>query len=202
LINSLFGNFLFAGTSITHFPLVIDNIVFNETIDTLVKKSSFKKCKIITGFNKNEMGSFIIGYGLLGSDSQKWEYMAQTMNYSTFFQNVNNFFHFYPTYPNVSSQNVTKAIVDAYLPTNQTSITTYYPYLDRIGTDFVFACQSFQLSEIYSKLKNDVYFYEFDYRISSTIYPEIVGTVHTDELTIVFDELSANKVKKRFYWLF
>ena len=116
------------------------------------------------------------------------------MNVSSFTLNVNNFFHFYPAFPNVTSENLTKSIIDKYLPTNQTSIKTYYSYLDRIGTDYVFACPSFQMSEIYSKLKNDVYFYEFDYRISTTIYPEIIGTVHGDELEIVFDEDSANKV--------
>ena len=172
--------------------------MFYESIESLVKKNAFKKCKIITGFNKNEMGLFSISYGLLGRNPAGWQYAAQTMNFSLFSQDVAMFFNYYPAYPNVSNQNITNAIINAYLPKNLTDIATYYPYLDRIATDFVFSCQSFELSEIYSKQMNDVYFYEYDYKISSTIYPDAVGIIHADELPIVFDEELSNKVK--FYF--
>ena len=70
----------------------------------------------------------------------------------------------------------------------------YYSYLDKIGTDSTFACPSFQMPEIYSKLNNDVYFYEYSNRISTTIFPEIMGVVHEDELPILFDEQMSNKI--------
>ena len=140
------------------------------------------------------MGYFSISYGLLGNDPTGWQNAAQTMNFTLFYQNIANFLYYYPAYPNVSNQNITNAIINAYLPKNLTDIATYYPYLDRIGTDFVFACHSFELSEVYSQQMIDVYFYKYDYRTSTTIYPEIVGTVHGDELPIVFGEVLSNKV--------
>ena len=193
LINQIFGNQVFAASSITTFPLVIDNFAFYQPIETLVKKGAFKKCKIINGFNKDEMGLFAVGFGLLGQNPMQWDQTAQTMNLTTLIYNVDNFFYFFPSFPQTLTQNMSDAIINKYVSMNLTA-PGYYKYLDAIGTDYIFACPSFQMSELYSMSKSDVYFYQYDFRISTTVYPDSVGVVHTDELPLVFDEPESNKV--------
>jgi len=112
----------------------------------------------------------------------------------------NAFLHFYPVYPNLVNQTIINSIYSRYITTNQTQ-STYYPFLDRIGSDFGLICQSFEMAEFYSRLKLNVYMYEYAFRIPTTIYPETMGVVHTDELPTVFAEQLSNKVKKNMILL-
>ena len=185
-----------AASSITAFPLVIDNIVFREPIDNLIKKGAFKKCNILNGFNRNEMGLFAIANGILGQSAAQWDQMAQSMNNTVFSSFLKNYFYFYPYHPHKLTQNMSSAIINKYVSMANLadSPAGYYKYLDRIGTDMVFACPAFQLAELYSLAKSNVYFYEYAYKISSSIYPDSVGVVHIDELALVFNEVESNKV--------
>jgi carboxylesterase type B len=116
------------------------------------------------------------------------------MTYGTLSEIANTILHYYPVYPLLSSQETINSILTRYITTNQTQ-STYYPTLDRIGSDAVFICPTFAMGEMYTGQKNRVYVYEYGYRIPTTIYPASIGVVHADDLPTLFAEQLSNKVK-------
>ena len=173
--------------------MVLDNQVFNESIESLANKGAFKKCKIITGFSKNEFGDLISAFGLLGNDPKLYDAAVKSFDVTKFNQLMTLAYKYYPIYPERNNQNVTNKILDTYLPVNRSSIKSYYEYFERFSSDLVFICPSFRQAEIYSQ-QNKVYFYEYAYRISNTIFPPIMGVVHGDDLTTLFAETLGRKV--------
>ena len=115
------------------------------------------------------------------------------MTYSRLNAIANTFFDYYPTYPNLANQTIIDSILNRYITTNQTQ-NTYYSILDRIGSDYTLICQSYEMAEIYTRQKQNVYMYEYAYRIPTTIYPSAIGVVHADELPTLFGEALSNKV--------
>jgi carboxylesterase type B len=194
LITKIFTNLLYGGTSLTVFPLVEDKIVFSDSIESLISKNGFKKCNIITGFDKNEMGYFLVKFGFLGSNFSQWNDSTQTMTYERVNEITNTILHYYPSYPLLTSQETINSILARYITTTQIQ-STYYPAVDRIGSDIIFICPTFAMGEMYSGQKNKVYMYEYGYRIPTTIYPASIGVVHGDELPTLFAEALSNKVK-------
>lgn len=173
--------------------MVLDNQVFSESIESLANKGAFKKCKIITGFTKNEFGDLIAAFGLLGPDPKFYDAAIDSFDVTKFNQLMALAYRFYPAYPELNNQNVTNRILDTYLPVNRQSIKSYYKYFERFSSDLVFICPSFRQAEIYSQ-QNKVYFYEYASRISSTIYPPIMEVVHTDDVPTLFAETLGRKV--------
>jgi hypothetical protein len=172
---------------------VEDKTVFSDSIESLISKNEFKKCNIITGFDKNEMGFFLEYFEFLGNSSQ-WTEKTQTMTYERFSEIANTLLHYYPVYPLLSSQETINSILTRYITTTQIQ-STYYPAIDRIGSDAVFICPTFAMGEMYSGQKNRFYVFEYGYRIPTTRYPASMGVVHSAELPTLFAEALSNKVK-------
>jgi carboxylesterase type B len=189
----MYTNPLYGVSSLTVFPLVEDKTVFSASIESLISKNEFKKCNLITGYDKNEISYFLIKFGFLGSNFSQWNEAAQTMPYETLNGIAKIILHYYPVYPLLSSQETLNSILTRYITTIKTQ-STYYPTLDRIVSDAVFICPAFAMGEIYSGQKNKVYMYEYGYRIPTTIYPASIGVVHGDDLPTLFAEQLSNKV--------
>jgi len=66
----------------------------------------------------------------------------------------------------------------------------------------MYACQSFQLAKVYSQINLEAFFYQFNFRISTSFLPKWFGTVHIDDDPIVFAEPLANKVMKYMDYYF
>ena len=182
-------------TTGTHFPLVINNDTFKETIAEIIEKKKIKKCKIITGFNSGEFGATIAGLNIsyLGSDPSKWEERAKAMNSSTFFGLINNLFHYYPKYPLQKNDRFVSELMNEYMPMEQNSIS-YFDFVMKIFNDFLFVCQSFEMAQAFAELNIQAYVYSYEHIISSTIYPQMFGAVHTDDLPMLFAETLSNKM--------
>ena len=196
LMKKVFLSDFLSSTSVTVFPLVLNNVTFAQSINQALIKGAFKKCKIITGFTSDEYGFFIANTGALGADPSQWEQNARAINSSQAFDFLDLFFYFYPSYPERSGSNLTQNIIEEYFPKENSSgqQIAYVSYLSQIASDFIFVCQSFEMAEAYAKSKLDAYVYSYNHRISSTIFPEVLGVVHTDELAMVFAETLSSKI--------
>jgi carboxylesterase type B len=180
----------------THFPPIINNDTFSETVSQIIEKKKFKKCKIISGFNSGEFGATIASNSLtdLGPDPSKWEQNAKLMNSTTFLKVLDEFFYYHPKHPLIKSKDLVNNIIKEYLPNGDLqSSVGYFKYLQNIIEDFLFICPSYEISEAFSKSGLEAYVYLYDHWISSSIYPKFLGAVHTDELPMLFAETLSNK---------
>ena len=196
LRKNLFEKEEYGITTGTHFPLVINNDSFKETIGEIIEKKKIKKCKIITGFNSGEFGATLAGLKIstLGSDPSKWEESAKAMNSSTFFGLINSLFYYYPKYPMQKNDRFVSELMNEYVPMGQNAIISYFDSVMKIFNDFLFICQSFEMAQAFSELNLQAYVYSYEHIISSTIYPKMFGAVHTDDLPMLFAETLSNKV--------
>ena len=178
----------------THFPVVISNETFSESIEEIIEKKKFKKCKIITGFNSGDFAIFLYSLTNLGTDPSKWEQNAKSMNSSSFLNNIDKLFYYHPRYPLLKSYNFNNDLMKIYLPNSNTlSKVDYFKSLVDITTDFMFSCPTFQMAETFTKSDMEAYVYLYDHKISSSIYPEVYGAVHMDELPMLFAETLSDK---------
>ena len=198
---------LFKECSDQKYYFIIDNFFFNKTIDELAKEKAFKKCKILTGFNSDE---FVLYFtkpilGFLGNEPSLWLDDLKKVGINEFNSTIeyfngnemakDNLFYFKLTKEYLSSQDF------ANLNNKNTTSIDFSVYLNRIESDYIFICQSFNLAEMYFDQNEDVYVYEYGYKIASSSFPEtIASAIHVDELPIVFGEPMAIKVN--FFNLF
>ena len=198
LVPSVYIDEFLGGTSINIFPLVLDYQTFTQSIQQAIVKNAFKKCKIITGSTTDEYGGFIPVGGSLGIDPALWEQNANAINSSQLVEFLDSFFYFYPAYPQTFGKNFTQKMLAAYLPSSLVQHINapikYVSYVIQIASDFLFVCPSFEMAEIFSKTNLEAYVYSYNHRISSTIFPEVLGVVHTDELAMVFAETLSSKI--------
>jgi hypothetical protein len=94
----------------THFPVVINNDTFSESIDQIIAKKKFKKCKIISGFNSGEYAVFI--YTLINPGLDPIKY-----NLTTTLNDLNEVFNYYPKYPIRKPDNFINHLTKKYLST-------------------------------------------------------------------------------------
>jgi carboxylesterase type B len=178
--------------------LTVDNIAFNQSVDLIIKSGQIKKCKIITGYNSDEFGIFLLLTGIINENNN---YGYKGFKFNEFLKTFNQILYYYPNYPSRRSSNVDTEIVNAYfkiyqIPGNLFS-PAYLNYLNQMLSDFVFVCPSFQAAEIYSSLDLVAYVYEFKYRGAVSLLGNLtfLGTAtHADELMYVFGLALSNKV--------
>ena len=208
LLPKIFYAEVYYFTSIAIFPFVLDNKTFTQSVEQSLAKKEFKKCKIIAGFTSNEAGYFIATGGVLGKNPAYWDVVAKSYNSTMFNQILNAYFFFFPNYPQRPDKNFFPNLINQYFSNKdfQDPMFTglYVDYLNKIASDFIFICPTFQMAEIYTHAKLESYVYSYNYRISTTIFPESLGVVHTDELAVVFAETLASKAPsvpaKENYW--
>ena len=168
------------------FGPVLDEIVLDETPINSLKKGDFKKCPLITGFATDE-GSFFTGLsGLIDSilDQQIISH-AQLSSYLDenfiFGKNtkglvLNAILHEYTK--------MVKEINDGVL--NPLSKPSYFGTLNKIIGDFIFKCPTYKFIDLIAKNNDQIYFYLFAHRTSSTSWPSWYGATHGDDLAFLF----------------
>lgn len=180
---------------------VIDNIVFNQSIDSILRDGKIKKCKIITGFNSDEFTVFLqsVGWPLTSQNN----YGLKGFHFRNFLNIFNSVFFYYPSYPQIKQTNLAQEIVNVYFRLNEMPLNLIKPiylnYLIQLMSDAWFVCPNFELAEIYSSSQLDTYVYEFKYRSAIAYLPSYLSTAtHGDELYFTFGVPLSNKVKARF----
>jgi carboxylesterase type B len=170
----------------THFPVVINNDTFSESIGEIIVKKKFKKCKIITGFNSGEWAPTI---HLVNKGQDPIKY-----NSTTFQNTISVVYNYYPKYPFLKPENFINDLTKKYqLSSDLESNYGYFKSLTKITSDFLFSCPTFEMAEVYQKSGLEAFVYLYDHRISSSIYPEYYGAVHVDEIPMLFAETLSNK---------
>lgn len=167
------------------FPLVIDGIEFKETAKCAFETGNFKKTNILTGVTTKETANLVILSSYFGSNFLEYESKAN-LNYTFFRFLLEDFYKFYPN----QDDTFIDKIINLYVPYFQIldETTNFYSYFIQITTDQMFRCPTVHLAEIYSKYNMNAYVYLYGYRISTTPYPRVYGTVHSDELAMTFAE--------------
>jgi carboxylesterase type B len=180
----------------TGYYFIIDNVTFNKSIEELAKEKSFKKCKILTGFNTDEFVLYFTSplFGILNENNpSNWEEDAKMVDISKFNDVINGIGIDEKIYSRLLKEYFSEQDL-LNLNRNESAIS-FSTYLNRIGSDYIFICQSFSMAQLYLSAGLDAYVYKYGYRISSSYIPESVASaIHVDELPIVFGEPLAIKV--------
>jgi carboxylesterase type B len=193
LNDRIFINGLRALSSLAPFAFVFDNRTFTKPIEESLARGEFKKCSLITGSNTNEFAFFLPSLGLLGDDPAKWDAMARNFSATQLRGWLSETFHFYPSYPARSEDSFVSSVLNEYMPSGQPGEDIYLNYYSHILSDFVFTCPVLQMAEIYSRAKLSSYVYSYNFRISTSVLPEVLGVAHVDELAVVFAEPLGSK---------
>ena len=176
---------------------VLDNIVFNQSVDSLLRSGQIKKAKIITGFDSDEFDLFLPFYWSLNSQNN---YGYTGFHFRDFSNLANNALYFYPTFPNRLDSNIFDELVNAYFNTLELGKNLFYPvylnYFIQLMSDFWFVCSNFELAESYSNQQLDVYVYELKHRTFDSSLPSYLGTTtHGEDLIYTFGFYMSNKVR-------
>lgn len=174
-ISSLYNVFMF--------PPVLNNMDFNDTFDEIIKSYS-KPFKILIGFNENEAANLLHLNDYSGFNKRKLK-KSTDIGYEAFRSYLAKYLKFYSTKP--TPKFIDSILKEYNIPLAENKYLNYFSYLSKIITDQLFACETFNFVEKLAH-KSEAFVYEYAYRISSTVYPDNFGTVHGDELPMMFGE--------------
>ena len=183
---------------------VLDNIVFNQSIDSILRSGRIKKAKIITGFNSDEFNLFLSSYWPLNAQN-KYGYTG--FHFKEFTNVINRALYYYPSYPNKINSSFLNELIDHYFKSYELAANLVYPvylnYFIQIMSDFLFACSNFELAESFSNNQLDAYVYELKHRRYDSQLPIYLGTTpHADDILYSFGIPLSNKVKIFFICVF
>jgi carboxylesterase type B len=175
---------------------IIDNIMFGNSVDLIIKSGQVKRCKVITGYNSDEFSHFLSAYNIINKENN---FGLSKFDFDTFSYWIDTLFAYYPSYPLKHTESFLKNLIAEYFSIAELiyypQIPVYVQYLNRIMSDFWFVCQSFEIAEAYSMLNLDAYVYEFKFKSNQSKVPSYLGTAaQGDELVYTFGIPSSNKV--------
>jgi hypothetical protein len=175
---------------------IMDNIVFNQSIDSLLRSGQIKKSKIVTGFTSDEFGLFLPFYWDF-NEANNYGYTG--FHYKDFANLVNYALYYYPNFPFRLDSKIFDQLVNAYFNLGELASNLFYPvylnYFIQLMSDFWFVCSNFELAESYSNQQLDVYVYELKHRRYDSTLPSYLGTTaHFDDVFYTFAFYSSNKV--------
>ena len=190
------SNSIVDGSKFSFCHPIIDNIVFNQSIDSLLRSGQIKKGKIITGFNSDEFDLFLPLVWPLNAQNS---YGYKGFHFKDFSNLTNKLLYYYPTYPTRLDSIILNEIVNQYFNMIELAKNLFYPvyinYFIQIMSDFWFVCSNFELAESYSNQKLDAYVYEIKHRPFDSEIPIYLGTTaHADDLIYTFALPLSNKV--------
>ena len=163
------------------FRFVIDDIVFNKSIEELARENKFKKCNIISGFVSDEYGYIL---PLIFGQGNFFNLQAVLrLNYTEFYNTLRYIFQ-------VSNETI-QGIYSIYdfsnnlsQLQNQTS-QFYLQKLIQIGGDSRFICPAFDISEIWTQNGLKAYVYEYKYQMELFgNYASVLGVGHGSEIPV------------------
>ena len=133
----------------------------------------------------------IYDYSVLGKNEEDYLNSAKKFNSESFHIELKKIFKYFPVYPYLSTDELISQIIQEYLPNDDAPQINFVKLLSQITSDLQYVCQAFQLAEYYSRQGNDVFVYEFDYKVhDSSIPPDLKDyfglTTHGDEGDITF----------------
>ena len=189
---SLFDeNYITMKHNIFPFPLVLNGKDFANSIEDSFNKKKFKRCKMMIGFAEDGASSLLHLNDYFGFDKEILTENSK-INSTEFESYLNELYSYYPSYPSRAPNNFTQKILNEYLNNKD-----YFETLISIVNDQSFACPSFKLAEIYSRISTltDVFVYKYSHRISSSIFPSNFGVTHGEELPMLFGEPLSVKIQ-------
>ncbi len=176
---------------------MVDNDVFTQTLDILMAQNKFKQCNIITGYNSDESAVFLVDtYEVLGDDPKKYSNKAKNFDYQAFVKGMRKLFVYWPVFPYYASEHLLSRIIDRYylpIAPGQKSIN-FLGLLSKLFSDYQYVCQAYQIADAYAQKQNQVYVYEFRYKLRNSGIPDDLKkyfgvTTHSDELSITFGNI-------------
>jgi hypothetical protein len=184
-----------SGVDVFTYP-IMDNIVFNQSIDSLLRTGQIKKCKIITGFTSDEFGFFLPLYWQLNETNN---FGFTGFNFKNFEYLVNYALYYYPDFPLRLDSNIFDELVNAYFnlveSVKNLSYPVYLNYFIQLMSDFSFVCPNLELAESYANQQLDAYVYELKHRPYDSQLPSYLGTTqHADDQFYIFALYLSNKV--------
>jgi carboxylesterase type B len=185
-LNSLLNmNDITGANLITFFPFVIDGQIVREIPENSFQRNNFKNCSILIGFNLNE------GSSILDRSERQKPNKNKSFNLPKLYNFLEQHYYYYPNYPIRTSKTFIKKIVDEYNQFNlnkQHENFNYFRILEKILTHESYVCDSLRLAKEYS-IFNKAYVYLYSHRISSSPWIPEYGTVHRDELAMLFGHI-------------
>lgn len=176
---------------------VIDSIVYTKSIPELTKDKSFKKCNIMTGYNRDESALFVLyAYEILGKDYN--QYLINAMNFGLvqFVEGLKKYMRYFPIYPYNDPEIGSKIFKEYFTSAELSNIDSinWLAKLSKITSDFQYNCQATQVASIYAKEGLKAYVYENQYRLEYGFLPEelnayLVGPTHAEELALIFADM-------------
>lgn len=193
------GNANAASYLMSAFPPVIDGTIIKETPEEAFKRNNFKSCSILTGFAADEGSMFVAYAGLMGTKMTELRKQV-SVNFTRLVDFLNDYLKYYPVYPKKSSKALIDLILFQYTKLTSSSNhdsplmrSNYFNALSRIIGDQVFVCPSLKLADTYARRNHSVYVYLYSHRLSTSPWPSWYGTVHADELAMVFGQPVSTK---------
>lgn len=171
---------------ILQFPFlpVVDGVFLTAPVSELLERSSFKRCPILVGSNRNEASFFLI-YEL----KEYLDLERKTMTRSEYVDSMERLFHYYPQYPSLSNERAMRAITFQYtdwLHPDDSGRNVHA--LDMAVSDSQFLCPLNWFADAYAKSHAAVYMYYFTQRYSTNPWPAWTGVLHGDEIFFTMGE--------------
>jgi len=177
------------------FQPVIDGKFIVEMPQEAVENDSFKNCSILTGFAHDEGSMFIAYAGLMGTKITEIKRQI-LISHHTLAKFLREYFEFFPSV----SQKASKLLIDSVLyeytkivdavDHNDSLLlrSNYFNILNRIIGDVGFVCPSLKMADVFAEKHRNVYVYLNNHRLSTSPWPSWYGTVHADELALIFGQ--------------
>ena len=170
---------------IVQFPFVpvIDGFFLHDTPSEYLRTERFKKTQLLLGSNSNE-GTWFLVYenGKLFRIDTESLISENNMKLA-----IDSLFFYHPQYPVKLNRFGKDAILFRYTDWKRPSDMAMFR--DNVGYavgDYHIVCEVNQLADVYAKSGQRIYQYWFDHRYSTNPWPLWMGTLHGDEISLVF----------------
>lgn len=164
--------------SIGIFVPIIDGSFLDETPETAMKLSNFKKTNILLGSNSDE-GNYFVLYYFPDIFPRQEEIEVNRQNFT---QTITS------AYPNLNKIQRAALQYEYTNWLNPDDPVTNADAVDKYTGDHQFTCPVVDFAHRYAETGNNVYMYHFAHQASISPWPKWVGTMHADEVFFVFGQ--------------
>jgi carboxylesterase type B len=155
------------------YHLAQNGIDFKESVKESFERGNFKKdIKLINGYTHDEGSYFLEGFFSSGSGYET--------NYTLFENILDQFYLYFPTYPQKWTKEFKESLINTYTVENQTD---FLQSVIRILSEHVYICPSVDFTTFYSAFSK-VYRYSYSYRSSQSNLDPVFGVPHGSDQSI------------------